>query len=142
MFFIKEIRQKNCNLNEKVMTKAKFNPASSNHKPSALHTELLPDLIFRCRTTKLLSQKRRHLAVFCISFLWQRRTRPEKRRRLLPQKKRPSSCILHWSNRIWLLWLRPNSRIHLSKTLPHLLHISKSKNYFLMERKKGQSFLY
>ena len=34
---------------------------------------------FRCRTTKLLSQKRCHIVVFCISFLWQRGTRPEKK---------------------------------------------------------------
>ena len=34
----------------------------------------------QCRTTKLRSQKRRHLAVFCISFYWQRGTRLEKRR--------------------------------------------------------------
>ena len=36
--------------------------------------------VFQCRTTKLLSQKRRHLAIFCISFLWQRGTCPEKRK--------------------------------------------------------------
>ena len=35
---------------------------------------------FGCRTTKLLSQKRHHLAIFCISFLWQKGTCPEKRR--------------------------------------------------------------
>ena len=43
--------------------------------------------VFQCRTTKLLSQKRRHLAIFCISFLWQRGTHPEKKKRLLSQKK-------------------------------------------------------
>ena len=30
------------------------------------------DITLRCRTTKLLSQKRHYLAVFCISFYWQR----------------------------------------------------------------------
>ena len=106
MFFIKEIRPKNCNLNEKVLTKAKFKPASFNHKPSALHTELLPD--FGCRTTKLVSQKRRHLAVYCISFLWQMGTRPEKRRDYY-LKNKPSSGILQQSNRNRLLWLCPNT---------------------------------
>ena len=48
---------------------------------------------FGCRTTKLLSQKRRHLAVFSISFLWQRGTRPEKKKSLL-SKYKPSRVVL------------------------------------------------
>ena len=56
---------------------------------------------FWCRTTKLLSQMRRHLAIICISFL-------SKNKRLLSQKKPPSS-ILHRSNCNWFLWLRLNT---------------------------------
>ena len=51
----------------------------------------------RCRTTKLLSQKRCHLAEFCISLYWQRGTCPEKRRDYY-LKKSPSSGILHQSH--------------------------------------------
>ena len=47
-------------------------------------------LTLRCRSTKWLSQKKRHLAVFSISFYWQRGTRPEKRRDYY-LKKSPSS---------------------------------------------------
>ena len=61
----------------------------------------------RCRTTKLLSQKRHHLAAFCISFYWQRGTRPEKRRDYY-LKKSPSSGILHQLHCKRMLWLRPN----------------------------------
>ena len=64
-----------------------------------------PYYIFACRTTKLLSQKRRHLAVFCISFLWQKGTRLEKRRDYY-LKKKPSSGILHQSN---CSRIRPNN---------------------------------
>ena len=63
--------------------------------------------VFQCRTTKLLSQKRRHLAIFCISFLWQRGTRPENRRDYSNQKN-PSIGLLHRSNCNRLLWIRPN----------------------------------
>ena len=42
-------------------------------------------------------QKRRHLAVFSISFLWQRGTCPEKRKDYYLNKK-PSRGILHRSN--------------------------------------------
>ena len=62
---------------------------------------------FGCRTTKLLSQKRRHLAVFSISFLWQKGTRPEKRKDYYLNKK-PSRGILHRSNLNRLLWILPN----------------------------------
>ena len=34
----------------------------------------------QCRATKLLSKKKHHLAVFCISLHWQRSTRPEKKK--------------------------------------------------------------
>ena len=56
-----------------------------------------------------MSQKRGHLALFCISILWQRGTHPQKKNILLSQKK-PSSGILHQSNCNRLLWLHPNSR--------------------------------
>ena len=53
-----------------------------------------------------------HLAIICISFLWQKGTWPEKRRDCYLKKrgKKPVSGILHRSNRNWLLWLRPNRR--------------------------------
>ena len=72
-------------------------------------------LQFRCRTTKLLSQKRRHLAVFCISFLWQKGTCLEKRKYYYLNKK-SSSGILHRSNRNQLLW--PMSKMSNAPTLP------------------------
>ena len=72
-------------------------------------------LQFRCRTTKLLSQKRRNLAVFCISFLWQKGTRLEKRKYYYLNKK-SSSGILHRSNRNQLLW--PMSKMSNAPTLP------------------------
>jgi hypothetical protein len=47
-----------------------------------------------------------HLLVICISLLWQRGTRPEKRRDYYIKKKKKSpSSILHWSNCNLLLWL-------------------------------------
>ena len=53
---------------------------------------------FGSRTTKLLSQKRRrHLAIFCIRFLWRGGPIQEKRRDHY-LKKKPSSGILHQSN--------------------------------------------
>jgi hypothetical protein len=53
-----------------------------HYEPLCRHAQVswANNLSFGCRTTKLLSQKRHHLAVFCISFLSQRRTLPEKRR--------------------------------------------------------------
>ena len=54
--------------------------------------------LFGCRTTKLLSQMKRHLAIFCISFLWQRGTRLEKKKKLLSQKKR-SHLVVFCINR-------------------------------------------
>ena len=63
---------------------------------------------FGCRKTKLLSQKRRYTAIFCISFLWQRGTYAEKRRdyEITISKKPSSSSILHRSNcnRLLLGW--------------------------------------
>ena len=60
-----------------------------------------------CRTTKLPSQKRHYLAVFCISFYWQRRP-AQKKRRDYYLKKSPSNGLLHQSHRKRMLWLRPN----------------------------------
>ena len=62
---------------------------------------------FGSRTTKFLSQKRRrHLAIFCIRFLW--RGGPiQKKEKITISKEKPSSGILHRSNCNWL-WLRPN----------------------------------
>ena len=77
---------------------------------------------FGCRTTKLLSQKRHHLAIFCISFLWQRGTRPEKRRDYY-LKKSPSSGILHQLHCQWMLWFRLNySQEKNKKTLVFCYH--------------------
>ena len=67
--------------------------------------------VLQCRTTKLLSQKRRHIAAFCISFYWQKGTRPKKRRDYY-LKKSPSSCILHQSHCKRMLWLRQNRKIY------------------------------
>ena len=53
----------------------------------------------QCRTRKLLSQKRRHLAAFCISFYWQRWTCPEKEE-ITISKNDPLAvfCINHTAN--------------------------------------------
>ena len=63
--------------------------------------------LLRCRTTKLLSQKRRYLAVFCISFYWQRGP-AEKKRRDYYLKNSLSNGILHQSHRKRMMWLRSN----------------------------------
>ena len=57
-------------------------------------------------TTKLLSQKRHHLAIFCISLHWQRGTTQKKEE--ITVSKSLSSIILHGSHCNRMLWLRPN----------------------------------
>ena len=63
--------------------------------------------LLRCRIIKLLSRKRRHLVVFCISFYWPRGICPEKRRDCY-LKKSPSSGILHQWTCKQMFWLRLN----------------------------------
>ena len=83
----------------------------------------------RCRTTKLLSQRRRYLAIFFISFYWQGGS-TQKKKRLLSQKS-PSNGILHQSHRKRLLWLRPNeSKAKFEESLENALVECRGANFY------------
>ena len=88
-----------------------LSPRFCNLEPivSFLHSFLL--LLHDCINCNVEQQnyylKRDYLAIFCISFYWQRGP-IQKKRRDYYLKKSPSNGILHQSHRKWMLWPHPN----------------------------------
>ena len=88
---------------------------------------------FGCRTTKLLSQKRHHLEIFCTSFYWQKGTCPEKRTYYCFKKKPSNSIFIDRTGCYDFLWmitlkLELRSTQYLIVTLGHVFQLKKIVN--------------